>query len=77
LRIYNILSQLVAVPVVQGGTGSVADGAPLESVELACGQYTAYWDAKTRSGQDVMPGIYLYRLEVDGRPMTKKMTRAR
>ncbi|HEV2644164.1 MAG TPA: hypothetical protein VGT98_15735 [Candidatus Elarobacter sp.] len=78
LRIYNILSQLVAVPVVQGGTGSVADGAPLESVELSCGQYTAYWDAKySRTGQDAPPGIYLYRLELDGRPVTKKMMRAR
>jgi hypothetical protein len=78
LRVYNILSQLVAVPVLQGGTGSVAGGAPLESVELACGQYTGYWDAKnSRTGQDAPPGIYLYRLEIDGRPVTKKMIRGR
>ena len=78
LRIFNILSQLVAVPVMQGGTGSVAGGAPLENVELACGQYTAYWDAKnSKSGQDAGPGIYLYRLEIDGRPITKKMIHSR
>lgn len=78
LRIYNILSQLVAVPVLQGGTGSVAGGAPLESVELSCGQYIAYWDAKnSKTGQDAAAGIYLYRLEIDGRPVTKKMIHGR
>ena len=78
LRVYNILSQLVAVPVLQGGSGSVAGGAPLESVELPCGQYTGYWDARnSRTGQDAPPGIYLYRLEIDGRPVTKKMIRGR
>ncbi len=78
LRVYNILSQLVAVPVLQGGTGSVAGGAPLESLELTCGQYTGYWDAKnSRTGQDAPPGIYLYRLEIDGRPVTKKMIHGR
>ena len=78
LRVYNILSQLVAVPVLQGGAGSVAGGAPLENLELSCGQYTGYWDAKnSRTGQDAPPGIYLYRLEIDGRPVTKKMIRGR
>jgi len=78
LRVYNILSQLVAVTVLQGGTGSVAGGAPVEGLELACGQYTAYWDAKnSRTGQDAGPGIYLYRLEIDGRPTTKKMIHGR
>jgi len=74
LKIYNIISQLVAIPVLQGGAGSVADGAPLDDVELPCGQYTAYWDAKnTKTGQQVPKGVYLYRLEVDGKPATKKM----
>ncbi len=78
LRVYNILSQLVAVPVLQGGAGSVAGGAPLESLEMSCGQYSGYWDAKnSRTGQDAPPGIYLYRLEIDGRPVTKKMIRGR
>ncbi len=78
LRIYNILSQLVAVPVLQGGSGSVAGGAPLEGVELSCGEYIAYWDAKnSKTRLDAPPGIYLYRLEIDGRPVTKKMIRGR
>jgi hypothetical protein len=78
LRVYNILSQIVAVPVLQGGTGSVAGGAPVEGLELSCGQYIGYWDAKnSKTGLDVGPGIYLYRLEIDKRPITKKMIRGR
>jgi hypothetical protein len=74
LRIYNIISQLVAVPVLQGGSGSVAEGTPVDKIELSCGQYSAYWDAKnSKTGQQVSTGVYLYRLEVDGRPATKKM----
>ena len=44
LRIYNLLAQLVAVPVLQGGAGDVAGGQPLENVALTCKQYTAYWN---------------------------------
>ena len=74
LRIYNILSQLVAVPVLQGGSGSVAEGTPVEGVQLSCGQYMAYWDAKNaKTGDGVTAGVYLYRLEVDGRRVTKRM----
>ena len=74
LRVYDILTQLVAVPVLQGGSASVTEGKPLENVNLPCGQYLAYWDAKNSStGQQVMAGVYLYRLEVDGRPIAKKM----
>jgi hypothetical protein len=78
LRIYNILSQLVAVPVLQGGSGNVADGTPLQNVELTCGQYTAYWDAKhIKTKEDVAPGIYIYLLEVDKRPLTLKMIKGK
>jgi hypothetical protein len=74
LRVYNILSQLVSIPVLQGGSGSVAEGTPLENLQLPCGQYTAYWDAKnSRTGQQVTQGMYLYRLEVNRRRVSKKM----
>ena len=74
LRIYNLLAQLVAVPVLQGGAGDVAGGQPLENVILTCNQYTAYWNGKyMNSDRDVASGIYLYRLEVDGRAVVKKM----
>lgn len=74
LRIYNILSQLVAIPVLQGGSGTVADGQPLENVLLSCDRYVAYWDGKYLSTQrNVASGTYIYRLEVDGKPFVKKM----
>ena len=74
LRIYNLLAQLVAVPVLQGGAGDVAGGQPLENVTLTCKQYTAYWDGKyLNTDREVASGIYLYRLEVDGKAVVKKM----
>ena len=74
LRIYNLLAQLVAVPVLQSGSGNSAGGEPVENVMLTCSQYTAYWNGKySQSGDDVASGIYLYRLEVDGKVLVKKM----
>ena len=69
LRIYNLLAQQVAVPIMQGDANE-----PLENVLLTCGQYLAYWDGKySQTGEDVASGIYLFRLEVDGKPLVKKM----
>jgi hypothetical protein len=74
LRIYNVLAQLVAVPVLQGGSAGVAGGQPLSNVLLTCGQYTAYWDGKyLENGREVASGVYMYRLEVDGKPLFRKM----
>jgi len=74
LRIYNVLAQPVAVPVLQGGTGNVAGGEAIDRLMLTCSQYIAYWDKKDlRTGQDVAPGVYLFRLEVDGKAVVKKM----
>jgi hypothetical protein len=73
LRIYNLLAQLVAVPLLQGG-GNAAGGEPLDGVQLTCDQYLAYWDGKnSQTGEDVASGIYLYRLEVDGKVLVKKL----
>jgi hypothetical protein len=73
LRIYNLLAQLVSVPLLQGG-GSDAGGEPLDGLQLTCNQYVAYWDGKySQTGEDVASGIYLYRLEVDGKVLVKKM----
>jgi hypothetical protein len=73
LRIYNLLAQLVAVPLLQGG-GSDAGGEPLDGLQLTCNQYVAYWDGKySQTGADVASGIYLYRLEVDGKQVVKTL----
>ncbi|HVF39085.1 MAG TPA: hypothetical protein VM939_04230, partial [Gemmatimonadaceae bacterium] len=56
------------------GTGNVAGGEPLDALMLTCNQYVAYWDGKdSRTQQEVASGVYLYRLEVDGKPVVKKM----
>lgn len=73
LRIYNVLAQLVATPVLQGGPSNEA-GKPLENRMLTCGQYTAFWNGKFMgTDREVASGIYLYRLEINGRPFVRKM----
>ncbi len=72
LKIFNLLAQQVAVPVLQGG---VSAGQPLQNVFLTCGEYTAYWDGKVSgSDREAASGVYAYRLEVNGSPITRKMT---
>jgi hypothetical protein len=75
LRIYNILAQLVAVPVIQGS------GQPLVNVKLdwnGTGNYTAYWDGTViGSGQPAASGVYVYQLVVDGTRLSQKMTIAK
>ena len=68
IRIYNLLAQVVAIPVIQGGSSTVSGGEPIENLELECGAYTAYWNGKVLGTTREAPsGVYLYRLEVDGR----------
>lgn len=74
LRIYNVVAQLVAVPVLQSGAGNVAGGDVMDNISLTCNQYTAYWDGTyLNTQQAVAPGVYLFRLEVDGKAVVKKM----
>jgi len=78
LKIYNVLAQLVAVPILQG-TGEV-----LNNIELTCANatscdFSAYWDGNVQNGagvstgQQAASGIYIYQLVVDGQRFTKKM----
>ena len=72
LRIYNILAQLVAVPILQ------ASGELLDGIALAwngTGEYAAYWDGKVQgTTREAASGVYVYQLIVNGRAHTKKMT---
>jgi hypothetical protein len=68
LRIFNVLAQEVAVPILQG------QGVPLRGLTLRCGTFAAYWNGKYRnSDQSVASGVYVYTLEVNGRAQVKKM----
>jgi hypothetical protein len=80
LRIYNILAQLVAIPVLQGGsgvggaTGSTDSGRPVVNVMLSCGSYTAFWNGNYLSSiRQVPSGVYIYVIEFDGRALGRKM----
>jgi hypothetical protein len=74
LRIFNILSQLVAIPVLQGGAGGVAGGVLLSELMLTCGDYVAYWDGKYMGTKtEVASGVYLYELRIDGVPLVNRM----
>ena len=80
LKIYNVLAQVVATPVLD------ATGEAVTNLELACADavgctYTAYWDGKVPSaghkGTQPASGVYLYQLTVDGAHYTKKMVLVR
>jgi len=72
LRIYNVLAQLVAIPILQGGDESI--GQPLSNVPLHCGTYSAYWNGNyLNTSMQVASGVYLYSIEVDGKSVVKKM----
>ena len=74
LKVYNLLLQEVATPVLQSGTSSVTGGQPLDKVLIPCGEYVAYWDGKVQStGREAASGMYIYKLEADGVPLVKKM----
>jgi len=74
LRIYNILSQLVAIPVLQGGTGGVAGGVKLGGVMLTCGDYVAYWNGKyDGTKNEAASGVYLYELRIDATSIVRRM----
>ena len=72
VRIYNVLAQLVAVPIAQDS------GVPLDGVRLTCGDHVGYWDGKVRgTAREAAPGIYIYELLVDGQRSARKMLVAR
>jgi hypothetical protein len=71
LRIYNVLAQLVAIPILRG------TDKPLDSLALTCPttfgcRYNAYWDGYV-AGKPAASGVYIYQLVIDGRRVTKKI----
>jgi len=73
IRIFNILTQLVAHPVAlrhSSGEGVLVDQLPFTQP----GRYEAYWDGTDQMGRQVASGIYLMQLTVNGfKPLTRKM----
>jgi len=73
LRIYNVLAQLVAIPILRG------TDKPLDSLALSCPTtlgcaYSAYWDGfVANTGKPAASGVYIYQLVIDGKRFTKKI----
>ena len=76
LKIYNVLAQLVATPILQG------TGEALNELELTCStagsatpcSFNAYWNGNVlNTDREAASGVYIYQLIVDGRRFTKKM----
>ncbi len=73
LRIYNVLAQLVAIPILRG------TDKPLDSLALSCPTalgcaYSAYWDGfVANTGKPAASGVYIYQLVIDGKRFTRKI----
>lgn len=68
LRVYNVLAQLVATPLLQGADRPVAN------LKLSCGDYVGYWDGTVLKTHRLAPsGVYVYELVVDGQRSSRKM----
>jgi hypothetical protein len=69
LRILNVLAQVVAIPTLVD-----APRVPVENLSVECGDHEARWNGAQLSGEtEPTPGIYFYRLTVDGDVFTRKM----
>lgn len=69
LKIYNVLAQVVAVPILLSSNGERLDG-----LRLRCGEHEAYWDGKFLDRRrELTPGVYYAQLVVDGQRYTLKM----
>src|SRR5690348_7986328 len=73
LRIYNVLAQLVAIPILRG-SGKALDSLALTCpTQLGCA-YSAYWDGFVgNTGKPAASGTYIYQLVVDGQRVTRKI----
>ena len=65
LRVYNVLAQLVAIPILRGS------GKALDSLALSCPtrlgcRYNADWNVSSS-------GVYIYQLVIDGKRSTGKI----
>lgn len=66
IRIFNVLQQLVAVPVAlehPEGNQAVLDGLRYHTP----GEKVAYWNGRDKNGREVASGLYYYMLVINGK----------
>ena len=71
LRIYNILKQVVAIPVTSQRSGEERSRL-LNQVARGSGRVLAYWDGKDTAGRTVPSGMYYGELTVNDRTAPPK-----
>ena len=73
LKIYNVLMQPIATPILQGASSTsttpVPPGAasqPISNLRLGCGSYQGYWSGKMEgTGKEAPSGVYFASLIID------------
>ncbi len=72
LKIYNVLMQPIATPVLQASSTSTtpappgAGSQPISNLRLGCGSYLGYWDGKMEgTGKEAPSGVYVAQLFID------------
>jgi hypothetical protein len=69
VKIYNVLVQVMAIPILLNSNGE-----KLDNLRLRCGEHAAFWDGKVGDGtRDLSPGVYYAQFTVDGERYTLKM----
>jgi hypothetical protein len=69
VKIYNVLVQVMAVPILLNSNGE-----KLDNLRLRCGEHAAFWDGKVGDGtRDLTPGVYYAQFTVDGERYTLKV----
>lgn len=72
VRIFNLLQQMVAVPVALGHPSG--EGVQVQQLEYTQpGRYEAFWDGTDISGRQVASGIYFMQISVNGVSQVRKM----
>jgi hypothetical protein len=72
VRIFNLLSQLVAYPVALAHPAGA--NVEVRGLEYSSpGRHEAFWDGTDQSGRPVASGIYLLMLTVNGQSSSRKM----
>ena len=73
LRIYNVLAQLVAIPILKGSEETLNE---LGLSWNGSGRFEAYWDGRYGgTGRVAASGVYVYQLVVDReRVLSKRMS---
>lgn len=72
IRIYNILSQLVAIPEAMDHPRG--RGTRVINLEYDVpGRKVAYWDGKDTAGRPVPSGVYYIQMVVGDEPQTRKL----